>query len=369
LLAFCFETGNEQIETHILTRSPTAFRFLQHASHVAMSVSKLLSRIINPSQQGLSGNNESKAVSEAAMHDHTFGITSDPLTAFAAFFAALIHDVDHFGVPNNVLTTEKPDLSEKYRATSIAEQNSIDLSWKMFMRKEYKPLRLCLCPTEEDLRRFRQLVVQMTMATDIMDKDIGKQRKERWNKAFSKQASADAPEHRNGRATIVIEHLIQASDVSHTMQHWHIYRKWNQNLFFELYHAYKQGRLENDPSPNWYKGELGFFDFYVIPLAKKLDTCGVFGVTSDEFLMYAMANRKEWELKGEQLVQDYLEKYSSGGGMGPAASRLYSKPSDISDGMLDGRMSEISSEGRRSRASSINMAGEMMSNTSDLEEP
>jgi hypothetical protein len=25
------------------------------------------------------------------------------------------------------------------------------------------------------------------------------------------------------RATIVIEHIIQASDVSHTMQHWHIY--------------------------------------------------------------------------------------------------------------------------------------------------
>ena len=29
------------------------------------------------------------------------------------------------------------------------------------------------------------------------------------------------------KATIVIEHIIQASDVSHTMQHWHVYQRWN----------------------------------------------------------------------------------------------------------------------------------------------
>jgi hypothetical protein len=28
--------------------------------------------------------------------------------------------------------------------------------------------------------------------------------------------------------------------------------------------------------------EIGFFDFYIIPLAKKLKECGVFGVSSDE---------------------------------------------------------------------------------------
>ena len=49
-----------------------------------------------------------------------------------------------------------------------------------------------------------------------------------------------------------------------------------------MYKAFKQGRLEKDPSIAWYEGEMGFFDFYIIPLAKKLFTCGVFGVTSDE---------------------------------------------------------------------------------------
>jgi hypothetical protein len=36
-------------------------------------------------------------------------------------------------------------------------------------------------------------------------------------------------EDTNRKATIVIE-LIQASDVSHAMQHWHVYQKWNARL-------------------------------------------------------------------------------------------------------------------------------------------
>ena len=91
----------------------------------------------------------------------------------------------------------------------------------------------------------------------------------------------------NRKATIVIEHLIQASDVAHTMQHWHIYRKWNERFFCECYQAYKDGRADTDPSENWYKGEIGFFDYYIIPLAKKLKDCGVFGVSSDEYCKLA----------------------------------------------------------------------------------
>lgn len=50
-----------------------------------MSVIKLLGRIVAPSNL----DNETAAV----LHDHTYGITSDPLTQFACAFSALIHDV------------------------------------------------------------------------------------------------------------------------------------------------------------------------------------------------------------------------------------------------------------------------------------
>jgi hypothetical protein len=78
-----------------------------------------------------------------------------------------------------------------------------------------------------------------------------------------------------------------------------------------MYSAFRSGRSEKNPADFWSKGEVGFFDFYIIPLAKKLKDCGVFGVSSDEYLNYAVKNRNEWEIKGDEAVAEmvaFLEK-------------------------------------------------------------
>jgi hypothetical protein len=71
-----------------------------------------------------------------------------------------------------------------------------------------------------------------------------------------------------------------------------------------MYQAYVDGRAERDPSEFWYEGEMCFFDHYILPLAMKLKSCGVFGVSSDEYLTYAKLNREEWEAKGQALVEE-----------------------------------------------------------------
>jgi hypothetical protein len=76
-----------------------------------------------------------------------------------------------------------------------------------------------------------------------------------------------------------------------------------------MYCAYDCGRSEKNPAEFWYKGELWFFDNYVIPLAKKLLECNVFGVSSDECLNYATANRNEWHAKGEEIVEQMVARY------------------------------------------------------------
>lgn len=81
----------------------------------------------------------------------------------------------------------------------------------------------------------------------------------------------------------MIEHIMQASDVCHTMQHWHVYQRFNRRLFEEISVAYRDGRCGADPAEFWYHGELKFFDNYVIPLAQKLRDCNIFGVSSDEY--------------------------------------------------------------------------------------
>lgn len=91
-----------------------------------------------------------------------------------------------------------------------------------------------------------------------------------------------------------------------------MYQRWNEKLFVELCEAYESGRgPDKHPALGWYQGELWFVDNYVIPLAKKLDECGVFGVCSDECLNYALQNRQEWESKGEEVVKDMVERYKN----------------------------------------------------------
>lgn len=249
------------------------------------------------------------------LHEHTLGISSDPVAQFAVVFAALIHDVDHPGVPNGRLAVEEPEVAEKYRNQSIAEQRSIDIAWDILLEPQYENLRRCMFPTSQELRHFRQLIVNCVIATDIFDKELSALRKARWQKCFHPEEVPHLPldlaDAFNRKATIVIEHIIQASDVAHTMQHWHVYVKWNERLFREMMTAYKEKRSDKDPLDGWYKGELWFFDNYVLPLAHKLKECGVFGVSSDEYLQYATENRDEWERKGRGMCERFLADYEA----------------------------------------------------------
>jgi hypothetical protein len=285
---------------------------LEHASHVLLSAQKLLNRVCKEKEKQSTANKESASSFRA----YTETITDDPLLQFAIVFSALIHDVDHTGVPNFTLVKEGAHLAELYKNKSVAEQNSLDLAWDLLMSKNYRDLQRCIFGTQEELQRFRQLVVNVILATDIFDKDMKSIRDSRWEKAFpeeGKEVNLSEEDDRNLKSTIVIEYIMQASDVSHTMQHWQVYTRWNENLFEEMYSAYKVGRADKDPSDGWYKGELWFFDNYVIPLAKKLKDSAVFGAASDECLNYALENRKQWEQQGESIVEGFVAKYARKG--------------------------------------------------------
>ena len=76
------------------TYLPNPFHNFEHASHVAMSVHKLLSRIVAPDVEMDHGENTQETYA-SKLHDHTYGITSDPLTQFSVVLSALIHDAAH----------------------------------------------------------------------------------------------------------------------------------------------------------------------------------------------------------------------------------------------------------------------------------
>jgi 3'5'-cyclic nucleotide phosphodiesterase len=281
------------------------FHNFDHASHVTMAAKKLLDRIVESEKE------KKEVGTSLVVHDSSAIITSDPLTQFAIVFAALIHDVDHQGVSNAQLIQEEHPTAIMYAGKSVAEQNSVEVAWRLLMQPEFADLRNCICATEREHLQFRQVLINVVLATDLFDRDLKAMRESRWALSFGDKlhdhgkglVRVDA----NRRATIIIELIIQASDVSHTMQHFTVYQKWNNCLLTELYDAYASGRTDKDPTLGWYEGELWFFDNYIIPLAQKLRECGVFGVSCDEFLDYAMDNRLEWETKGREIVRNATE--------------------------------------------------------------
>jgi class 3 adenylate cyclase len=276
-----------------------SFHNFEHASHVTMCTNKLFNRILTGKTSGADD-----------VLAYTSRITSSALTQFAVVLSAVIHDVDHIGVSNLDLIKQESELVELYGKKSMAEQNSVDLAWELLMDPAYEDLQQCIYHDQQEFDFFRQVVVNMVLATDIFEKDAKAFRQRRWDQAFGGvQSSLSDDDLQNLRATVILEHTIQASDVGHTMQHWQIYSTWNEKLFEEMATAFQRKTSTNDPVGGWYEGEIMFFDFYILPLAEKLLGSGAYGAIANEYLDYAIQNRAEWAAKGSDKVRVMASKY------------------------------------------------------------
>jgi hypothetical protein len=118
--------------------------------------------------------------------------------------------VDHPGVSNTQLVKENDPMAVHFDNQSVAEQNSVAIAFEVLMRREYAALRGCLFSDHNELKRFRQLVVNSVMATDIFDPELKKMRETRWSKSF--QTAVDDPDVTaagfNRKATIIIEQYV-----------------------------------------------------------------------------------------------------------------------------------------------------------------
>jgi class 3 adenylate cyclase len=291
------------------------FHNFEHATHAATAMDKMIKRITKPDEPEIYmdfGGKPREAEAVASdLDSRTFGIASDPLTQFALVFGTVVHDVDHVGVSNHQLVKEKSPTAALYKNKSVAEQNSVDIAWWLLMTPTFADLRAAVYSDAMELRRFRQLLVNSVIATDILDRDLISYRDKRWKKAFKKGSSDyDHDTIRDLQATVVIEHAMQAADAAHTMQSFRTYLKWSEKLFEEMYQAHHAGRADKDPAASWYMGELAFFDKFVIPLATRLRDCGIYGASGDEYLKNALENRRLWVDKGKTIARDMKETFS-----------------------------------------------------------
>ena len=327
----------------------------------------------------------------------TFGIATDPLIKFCLVYAALIHDVDHEGIPNRQLSRESHPLALLYNDKSAAEQNSLKVAFSTLMEPRFAELRHTLCPTSEDQFEFRRIVIDLVMCTDIASPERMQITKSKWTEAFGTRsvkrpsddgfnveasptpASSSSSEaiatvtasrprlvsvrrnsiginptrqytrrakdggklgikralHLKGstiefystagdtddpeavevrlRSSAVLELMMNAADVAHTLQSFDNFVKWNKRLYEELHEAYEIGRCadgeEDDPSKDWFGNQLGFYEIYILPLARRLRKCGAFAPDAGEaFVQNAKNICRRWEYEGAAITDRMIEE-------------------------------------------------------------
>ena len=173
------------------------FHSFEHATHVTVSMNKLLSMVTTSSnlRSHITRRTSDKDIGTHLQQQNSstfsFGVGEDPRILFAMVFSALIHDVGHMGVPNSVLVDEEDDLAILHNDVSVAEQNSLQVAFSMLQKNQFAQLKKCICPTPEDQKFFRKKVICMVMVTDISDQERIHIVKSRWSAAFPEEGGEE----------------------------------------------------------------------------------------------------------------------------------------------------------------------------------
>lgn len=150
--------------------NPVPYHNFEHAYHVTIGANKLLDLMLHEGQ--------------AKKCHKTYGLKSDPLAHLALLFSALVHDVEHQGVPNRQLVLESDGLALLYNDQSVAEQRSLAIAFAELTKDDYKCLRSVLFEDVSDYRRFRKTVINLVLTTDIASPERTQVVKSKWKEAF-----------------------------------------------------------------------------------------------------------------------------------------------------------------------------------------
>jgi len=178
--------------------------------------------------------------------------------------------------------------SRRRRPTHHRSRSAIQLSM-------FRPKRL-------GLRRSMDLSGEMLEQYD----NAGRHKNNNNSKAQITALAQDQPDEL--KASVVMEIIMTAADIAPNLQSWDHMVKWSNRLYLELRRAHAAGRGP-DASPDWYRNQIGFLEYYVLPLARKMDETGVFGeMVGPSFARLVEANRDRWLLDGEKVTKDITEK-------------------------------------------------------------
>ena len=118
--------------------------------------------------------------------------------------------------------------------------------------------------------------------------------------------SAEEPDEL--KISVILEQILTAADIAHNLQGFFQMEKFSKRLYLELKKAHKEGRGP-DPSEGWYNNQIAFLESYLLPLAQRMEDCGIFGpVVGPAFAQIVEANRDEWLERGQEVTKETIAK-------------------------------------------------------------
>jgi len=349
-----YEIQNELLDyvmKIILMYNSNHFHSIDHAFHVMLAMNKLCDTLVN-------------AVSTDDCKNVTLcdSFFKDPYDLFGMVFAAFVHDVGHKGVSNKMLTDTQDDLATKYSNVSVAERQSIDIAIELLFSPEMCHLKEAIIPDVDCKIKFGHIMFCAILSSDIASPDRLKTCKARFEVVHNVQDSSkkadefkedpqgtcgsdlketlnpdlcplksswkdmckvlrlrqeDLQRSRLNNFTrhclevhVLREHLMQVADVSHCMQDWINFVKWNFKLYKELMNCHERG-LMPDPTPGWDAGQISFLKNYVLPLAARSEK-SLGGVPSLNLTSNAEKNISRWSVDGQAITYLYCEGVKNG---------------------------------------------------------
>jgi len=122
------------------------------------------------------------------------------------------------------------------------------------------------------------------------------------------------------------EHLMLLSDISHLLQGWENFAKWNFRLYKELMVCFKNGQCD-DPRSGWYQGQIGFYDHYILSLAKRSKV--FFNETfADALVQNGLKNLELWIAHGKRATSIMINAEEEGLGESETLIELYQLAND-----------------------------------------
>lgn len=181
------------------------------------------------------------------------------LEIFAIFISAIIHDFEHTGTTNSFHMQTQSDIAITYNDRAVLENYHVSATFRLIKQDSYN---ICAELTREEFKEFRQLVIDMVLATDMSCHFTQL-------KSVKNMISLNEPIDKPKALSL----LLHCADISHPSKEWGLHEKWTNLLVSEFFaQGDKEKELGLPFSPLCDRNntpiaqsQIGFINFIVEP--------------------------------------------------------------------------------------------------------